>query len=90
MLNCNRCGIHIPINNEYIRQDLQDYGSFIKIMKTTIYGRKKECKKLYFCQICAKRIDRVNSDIEIFAPIVFIICIVLVAIVVYSVYQFLK
>jgi hypothetical protein len=89
MLNCSRCAIPIPSNHEYIRQDLQECGSLLKTFKTTILGRKKECKKLHFCRSCAKKIDRINSDIEMFAPVVFIICIVLVAVLAYSVYQFL-
>lgn len=90
MFNCSHCGIHIPIDNEYVRQNLQESGSFIKTMKTTIQARKKECKKLYYCHFCAKKIDRINSDIEMFAPIVFIIGMVLIAVLAYSLYQFLK
>lgn len=90
MLNCSHCEIPIPTNHEYVRQNLQESGSLVKIFTTTILGRKKECKKQHFCRFCAKKIDRINSDIEMFAPIVFIICIILVAVVAYQVYYFLK
>lgn len=67
MLNCGNCGFQIPINKESRRQIFKGPTVLLNFIKITLFRKKTDCKKKLVCQFCAKKIDRINNQIEITA-----------------------
>ena len=74
MLNCKNCGLLIPADKE-TRREIYKPKYKTNFIKRTFFRKHKDYKKYFFCNSCARKIDRNNANNEIYILIIILIVI---------------